>query len=455
MYSGGPEFWNRRNHTVRNAPHPKAREWAKNLLPPTSIPGLIEDSKLLRWQIQERLRKKDVHGQNGRTEFTGRNHLMRAFNRAHRGPGVLIDVVEFKRGLEEFRIDASDTALQELFNEYDHTQAGKINFCEFVARMGPQENIDNIESVKERLRSFEQKNPGELYCSFEKVGQNGTITPVEMRRIMAEFDIKISDWDYNEMLTSVEQLHGMILFEDFLEKFAFPEQSFSMTISPRGTSRKADKKIKPHTPHTVSNLAQKGADNLMKGLDLGMEIRPATPTASSESFGSSRSHRVLPTAKFRSLSPRRPQTQDSRISMISAPKPRSPSSQSSRSFASPRSMILRNNSHTPREGQLNKTFASTWASAPDDSAACMYKALLRSFLGLDLKRCGKITSQEFRSVLIQHKFQQMLPSDELSRIISSKSDVEEAGFVNYMNFLRHFKAAVKRFSVPETVTPRT
>jgi len=69
---------------------------------------------------------------------------------------------------------------------------------------------------------------------------------------------------------------------------------------------------------------------------------------------------------------------------------------------------------------------------------------MQSFLGQDPNRSGRISSQQFRSVLIQHKFDKFLSKEDLSDILSTKADVEEAGVVNYMNFLRYFKLAVNK-----------
>jgi len=483
MYSGGPEFWNRKSHTVRAAPHAKARSWLRDAIPPASMPRLIEDPVLLKLQLQIKLKQKDEH--QGQL-CVGRNHLLRSFNKAHRGPGTLINFVEFKRGVEEFSINGSDSALQVLFNDFDRNRNGYINYLEFVHRLDPNITDDGIESAKAKLQEFEKQHPGQLCETFEIYSQNGTISPEDMRRVFHSLKLGIQEWHFRTLLEEVEKVNGgMVLYEDFLDKYAcVPKTQRRPSGNYAGKKSKASDELRSAT--SVRSPARTSSQlpflsNASPPQNSSVEIlsdrsRPVS-TKDGQFLGRS-FHSLSPsrpgTNQF-SLSTGRPSTQRTRqaFSPVTAGQLMTPqttlhsaeiSDNYKSSIGEPLggsfglsrnlhvSTPLQSGFHAPptpermKRMQKNKISQTTMlaASATAEQTAGIYKALMQSFLGQDPNRSGRISSQQFRSVLIQHKFDKFLSKEDLSDILSTKADVEEAGVVNYMNFLRYFKLAVNK-----------
>jgi len=552
MYSGGPEFWNRKNHTTRTNPHIKAHIWLKKVAHPASVPKIIDNVDVLRAQLLTKLKAKDEHGEFNGKDCIGRNHILRSFNKIHRGPGTTLDFIEFKKGLEEFSIHASDSVLRALFNQYDHCKTGKIDFVEFVYRLDQSNSHDNLDFVKAKLQDFERENPGMMLASFQAFSRNGTITPVDMRRALLSLNIGMKEWHFSALLENAEKVKGgMIVFEDFMEKYVLPSKKTESSArqielrQPEGvtsilpifsemsfppTERTVHKRGRgmhslafagavssaKHSlePTTIKAEADSGMQNLLlsssgfspasnsfrRGNGLVTMAFPhpssanpafiSTPPAPLESLNSSklfettgfdrtrsapttyrRGHGVftltspttipddencqvlfpgrpvtgtpiaLPKREQMSFSPERPKAPNSAST-------RAPSNRSSRLMLSPESIPSREPSRNRQiQAQLGIQLAQPNGSklndTPSNDFLTICSSMMHSFLGLDVERTGKVSSQRFRSVLVHHHFERFISNEELSTLLSTKTDIEEAGTIDYMNFLKYLKQLKK------------
>jgi len=306
----------------------------------------------------------------------------------------MVDIIEFKNGLKEFAIFATDKVIEDLFKEYSKDGL-KLNFVEFSYKVTESETANTFDGLHEKIKNAINSNPNALVSISEGYSFNGLLNPADFHEILNEFlNEKINSWDIEALTQNVEKVGGKIVLQDFIDKFC--------------TIRKPSKR---NVVAKNSQLPQMSP----------ISWRLSSPSLTDQSIPELDSTQIVP--------------------KLSLPN---------RQLATPlnfKSPIRARSGHIspslrPGTAQFTPKFRPESvrrpATASYESVASLQRTMLRHFLGLDFNREGWVSVQDFRTVMQQHGSCGISPQTYLDLIVS-KSDIEEDGRINYMNFLRHFK----------------